>query len=354
MISSAQIYAKMEELSNLNVYRKEPKSEILNKAYQYFKAEKDFIQMTFKSYLEMRNDSILAAEGLIFDSASIGSPSRIEPMKTLADASTSGKKTSSNVNKVGYFKNMLEVEFKGGERYIYFVGPDFYDNMVASGSKGSFIWDELRGKDPGLTWSYVYGGAYSQEKTAGGVGSTAPEHKLYAKGTGGTPDYKPKMPTDKERETALEELRKAFEDDKLDVEDEIETEAEKEIETEIPEVKPKPVKGIAKKTAETEVKVEGEIPKTKQELRKELDEMGQDPKRDDEAYEKLKKKVEELYKFKYIPKKRPKSKSNPKGAGKKRKQGRPLADFLEEIMTEILASQIYEEYIQDDMWHGDK
>ena len=56
---------------------------------------------------------------------------------------------SSNVASIGYDNttHVLEVEFKGGQVYQYFGVPESeWLAFLEAGSKGSFIWTNLRGK----------------------------------------------------------------------------------------------------------------------------------------------------------------------------------------------------------------
>ena len=200
-----------------------PETEIataLNRAYNFCLAATDFGDITHSQYFLLRNISVTLAESkqdfYIIDDAEVlsaitpGQQIRVEPMKTLAEASTSGKKSSSNIEKVGYFNNMLEVEFSSGESYVYFVEPDMYDRFVAAPSKGEFLWEELRGKAPGLVWGYATGTGSILKHTPGGVGSKDPVHKQYAKGSSGAPDYKPRLPTGQERGLIHKELQIQF------------------------------------------------------------------------------------------------------------------------------------------------
>jgi len=193
-------------------------NNILEKAYQFCISETDFGDITPQQYLLLRNISTTLAENTqdfyILNDAQVmsqvgeaGQTFRVEPMKTLAEASTSGKKTSSNIEKVGYFNNMLEVEFKSGDHYIYFVEPDFYDQFVSADSKGEFLWDTLRGKKVGLVWGYATGTGSKMKYTPGGVGGSLVP---YSKGTSGAPEFEPRMPTEKERELMQKEIQIQF------------------------------------------------------------------------------------------------------------------------------------------------
>ena len=222
----------------------------LNRAYNFCLSATDFKDINHSQYFLLRNISIILAENkqdfytiddavvlstfnigifkyqyslkelpyikphktieldaLVASSITPGQQIRVEPMKTLAEASTSGSKSSSNIEKVGYFNNMLEVEFKSGDSYIYFVEPDFYDKFVASSSKGEFLWETLRGKKIGLVWGYATGTGSILKHTPGGVGGSLVP---YAKGISGAPDYKPKMPTERERELVQKEVQIQF------------------------------------------------------------------------------------------------------------------------------------------------
>jgi len=51
---------------------------------------------------------------------------------------------SSNVSAVGVSDNDLIVRFHNGSMYKYFGKADLYDAMLASNSKGHFVWVRLR------------------------------------------------------------------------------------------------------------------------------------------------------------------------------------------------------------------
>lgn len=213
LVNADCVHAHMNYLSDLHP-NKDVKTRLYD-AYDYCRAKADFEALTIRSYDFIRKISARLAETgqdfySINDAAVMsqigfgGSEFRIEPMKTLAEAATAGKRTSENIEKVGYFNSMLEVEFQDGRRYIYFVGPDFYDRFVAADSKGKFLWDELRGKDPGLVWP----GTDPNRRTPGGVGGSKVP---YARGTAGTPEAgEPKLPEGKERELYRKEIEIAF------------------------------------------------------------------------------------------------------------------------------------------------
>lgn len=170
-------YRAMRYISNqLALY---PKS--LTEDNQYFQKALSVLKTDFVD-IKIVNDAMVSS------SVQPGG-FRVEPMKSLAESATSGKKDSSNIDKVGYFNSMLEVEFNSGQRYIYFVGPDFYDRFNAAPSKGKFLWTELRGKEPGVVWP----GTDPSNRTPGGMGGSIVP---YARGTAGTPDEEaPTIPT---------------------------------------------------------------------------------------------------------------------------------------------------------------
>ena len=212
-VNAECVQARMQTLRNNGSAHKNIK-EILYESYDFCKSKTDFDALDLRSYEMLRNISVLLAENdmdsyIINDSAVMsqvgfgGSEFRVEPMKTLAEASTGGAKKSENIEKVGYFNSMLEVEFGSGERYIYFVGPKFYDEFVASASKGKFLWEQLRGKKPGLVWP----GTDLNRKTPGGVGGALVP---YARGSAGTPEYEAKVPEGTERELTHKEVALAF------------------------------------------------------------------------------------------------------------------------------------------------
>ncbi len=93
------------------------------------------------------------------------------PLETLNEVTkTAGKSSSANVAGMEYSEGMLKVTFnwegKGEVEYGYDVGPDFYERMAKSASKGKFLWSELRGKTPG----YVIDNP--RKMTPGGVGGS--------------------------------------------------------------------------------------------------------------------------------------------------------------------------------------
>lgn len=193
--TSECVSSKMQHMKDEDKSQKEK----LAIAYHYCQSKTDFVNTTPEEYDLMRKDAISQMPAQWFEGAQSGGKGRIEPMKSLATAATGGKHGSSNVEKVGYFNSMLEVEFKNGARYVYFVGPEFYDSFVKAPSKGKFVWNSLRGKMPGLVFDDP------TRTTPGGVGSKDPVHKPYSKGTGGTPDatgekpYEPQIPKERER-----------------------------------------------------------------------------------------------------------------------------------------------------------
>ena len=100
------------------------------------------------------------------------------PLEKLREVTkTRGKLSSATIAGMEYSEGMLKVSFnwegKGEVEYGYDVGPDFYDRMAKSQSKGKFLWSELRGKSPG----YVIDNP--RKMTPGGVGgSIVPYTKL--------------------------------------------------------------------------------------------------------------------------------------------------------------------------------
>lgn len=192
-------------------------SAALTRAYNFCLSATDFGDINHSQYFLLRNISVTLAENkqdfYIIDDAEVlsgitpGQQIRVEPMKTLAEASTSGKKSSETIEKVGYFNNMLEVEFKSGDSYVYFVEPDFYDRFVAAPSKGEFLWDTLRGKKIGLVWGYATGTGSILKHTPGGVGGSIVN---YAKGISGAPDYKPSLLTEAQRGLVQKEIQIQF------------------------------------------------------------------------------------------------------------------------------------------------
>lgn len=107
------------------------------------------------------------------------------PLETLNEVTkTSGKSSSANIEGMEYSEGMLKVTFNweklGEVEYGYDVGPDFYDRMAKSQSKGKFLWSELRGKTPG----YVIDNP--RKMTPGGVGgSIVPYTKITKRGIQG-------------------------------------------------------------------------------------------------------------------------------------------------------------------------
>jgi hypothetical protein len=54
---------------------------------------------------------------------------------------------SSNVSAIGAEKGILYVRFHGGATYGYPNSGELYKPMLATGSKGKFVWNELRRKN---------------------------------------------------------------------------------------------------------------------------------------------------------------------------------------------------------------
>jgi len=185
----------------------------LGESYSYCRARQDFERMTPEEYLNFRGDAVASAGT---SAPIIGGPN-IRPMRTIGEAvkgapTGSGKTKSSFITKVGYFNSQLELEFKNGSRYVYFVGPDFYKAFVESQSKGKYLWEKLRGKRPGLVFDNPDKVTPGGVPYAKGKGSIVP----YAKGTGGTPEAKtlkpstPEVPSEKERGLAYKETQLAW------------------------------------------------------------------------------------------------------------------------------------------------
>lgn len=190
--------------------------QMLGKAYGMCRAAQDFMRYSPKMILDMITDDAMdlprpAAPGVV------GGPN-VRPMRTIAEAvkvagdpAGVGKK-SSNIDKIGYFNSMLEVEFKGGRRYVYFVGPEFYEKFVKSESKGKWLWENLRGKRPGLVFDDPSKKTPGGVPFSGGKGSIVP----YSKGSGGTPEpgtlrpQEPTVPAGKKAELLRKELEIQF------------------------------------------------------------------------------------------------------------------------------------------------
>jgi len=81
--------------------------------------------------------------------------------------------SSSNVAEVGYDAGKLRIFFKNGGGYEYPVPQTFYMEMMSAPSKGSFVWNYLRGKAPGRVIDNP------NKTTPGGVGgSIVPYFKI--------------------------------------------------------------------------------------------------------------------------------------------------------------------------------
>ena len=89
--------------------------------------------------------------------------------------------TSSNVAEIGYERGKLRIFFKNGGGYEYPVPSSWYTEMLNASSKGSFVWETLRGKTPGRVIDNP------NKITPGGVGgSIVPYFKI--KGAAMAPD----------------------------------------------------------------------------------------------------------------------------------------------------------------------
>ena len=93
------------------------------------------------------------------------------PLETLHEVTQkAGAASSNNIVGMEYSDAMLKVTFNweklGEVEYGYDVGPDFYERMAKSLSKGKFLWKNLRGKTPG----YVIDNP--AKTTPGGVGGS--------------------------------------------------------------------------------------------------------------------------------------------------------------------------------------
>jgi len=172
------ILSKMNALKDLEDHEDTPLKELMLQAYHECHDFHDFEFLTLEEYDFIRNIAITLQENqmeeyiitnqMILSSLSLSDDFRVEPMLSLAEAATAGARQSSNVGKIGYFNQVLEVEFLNGVRYIYFVDDSFYDDFVAAESKGKWLWENLRGKVPGL----VYPGKDPNRMTAGGMKGT--------------------------------------------------------------------------------------------------------------------------------------------------------------------------------------
>jgi len=211
MSKSSCVLEKMDFLAKEPKHKDTPKKQLLALSYEYCEAHDFFMNLKPKTYDFLRKISIELAnsgqEGYIINDAQVmsqvgkpGESFRVEPMKTLAEAT--GGKSSSDIKKIGYFNYMLELEFKQGDRYIYFVGPEFYDDFIKASDPDKYFWDNIRGKDIGLVFNYVYGGPYKRKKTPGGLGASIVP---YARGSV-TPEAQPKLPGDKERALIKKEI----------------------------------------------------------------------------------------------------------------------------------------------------
>ncbi len=88
---------------------------------------------------------------------------------------------SSNVAEVGYERGKLRIFFQNGGGYEYPVPSSWYMEMLNAPSKGSFVWETLRGKTPGRVIDNP------NKTTPGGVGgSIVPYFKI--KGAAMSPD----------------------------------------------------------------------------------------------------------------------------------------------------------------------
>ena len=88
---------------------------------------------------------------------------------------------SSNVAEIGYERGKLRIFFKNGGGYEYPVPSSWYTEMLNAPSKGSFVWETLRGKTPGRVIDNP------NKITPGGVGgSIVPYFKI--KGAAMPPD----------------------------------------------------------------------------------------------------------------------------------------------------------------------
>ena len=170
-INSPCVIDRMGKISKLESNKGKPLKEILQNAYDFCISESDFNKITHDMYNVMRGIAKIlydseVSEYIIEDSAAAATnvSGRIEPLLPIGEAATRGKTSSQTIDKIGYFNNMLEVEFNNGGKYVYFVGPEFYDSFVEAPSKGSWLWDNLRGRKPGLVYPQ------GPKKTPGGVG----------------------------------------------------------------------------------------------------------------------------------------------------------------------------------------
>jgi len=88
---------------------------------------------------------------------------------------------SSNVAEIGYERGKLRIFFKNGGGYEYPVPSSWYTEMLNASSKGSYVWETLRGKTPGRVIDNP------NKTTPGGVGgSIVPYFKV--KGAAMGPD----------------------------------------------------------------------------------------------------------------------------------------------------------------------
>jgi len=81
--------------------------------------------------------------------------------------------SSSNVAEIGYERGKLRIFFKNGGGYEYPVPSSWYTEMLNAPSKGSYVWETLRGKVPGRVIDDP------NKMTPGGVGgSIVPYFKI--------------------------------------------------------------------------------------------------------------------------------------------------------------------------------
>jgi len=193
----------------------------LNEAYARCRSGIDFYSMPPEAILDMFiGDAVSLPPVPNAPGAAVGGQN-VRPMRTIAEAvraagSPAGAGTkSSNIEKIGYFNSMLEVEFKGGRRYVYFVGPEMYERFVKAPSKGKFLWEVLRGKEPGLVFDDPNKITPGGVPFSGGKGGIVP----YSKGSGGTPEIstlrpqapdQPSIPDAKQQALLRKELEIQF------------------------------------------------------------------------------------------------------------------------------------------------
>ncbi len=195
--------------SNPNLSEK----ELLMMAYELARQEDNKIQQDF-------TDDGIRGEGLRRLGATIRTvtlnptPSGIKPLRPkfpvseqgsnreffratlpIVDASTGGKSSSETIAEFGYDQGRLEIIFESGGGYEYDVSPEVFKQFAASGSKGKFLWEILRGKTPGrvidnpnkTTPGGVGGSLVPYLKTKGNAISTSAMRKnikeVYTKGS---------------------------------------------------------------------------------------------------------------------------------------------------------------------------